>query len=49
MRRKLVETGNFKQEATNFLSWSGSGFGAAKHSNSFVTIRNQMRRSHPRA
>lgn len=37
----LVETGNFKQEATNFLSWSGTGVGASKRSNSFVTIRNQ--------
>lgn len=38
---KLVETGNFKQEATNFLPWSGTGVGASKRSNSFVTIRNQ--------
>ena len=37
----LVETGNFKQEATNFLPWSGTGVGASKRSNSFVTIRNQ--------
>ncbi len=37
---KLVETGNFKQEATNFLSWSGTGVGASKHSTAFVTIRN---------
>ena len=37
----LIETGNFKQEATNFLPWSGTGVGASKRSNSFVTIRNQ--------
>jgi hypothetical protein len=40
-QNKLVETGNFKQEATNFLTWSGTGVGASKRSNSFVTIRNQ--------
>jgi hypothetical protein len=40
-QNKLVETGNFKQEATNFLSWSGTGVGASKRSNSFVTVRNQ--------
>jgi hypothetical protein len=39
--QKLIETGNFKQEATNFLPWSGTGLGASKRSNSFVTIRNQ--------
>jgi hypothetical protein len=38
---KLVESGNFKQEAANFLSWSGTGVGASKRSTSFVTIRNQ--------
>jgi hypothetical protein len=38
---KLVETGNFKQEVTGFLSWSGTGTGAARRSSSFVTIRNQ--------
>jgi hypothetical protein len=38
---KLVETGNFKQEAANFLSWSGTGVGASKRSTSFVTVRNQ--------
>lgn len=38
---KLIETGNFKQEATNFLTWSGGGVGASKRSTSFVTIRNQ--------
>jgi hypothetical protein len=37
----LVETENFKQEANNFLSWSGAGVSASKRSNSFVTIRNQ--------
>ncbi len=40
-QNNLVETGNFKQEAANFLSWNGTGVGAAKRSNSFVTIRNQ--------
>jgi hypothetical protein len=40
----LVETGSFKQEAANFLSWSGSGVGAAVRSNNFVTIRNQSTR-----
>src|SRR5205085_1282759 len=35
------ETGNFKQEAANFLSWSGTGIGAGKRSTSFVTVRNQ--------
>jgi hypothetical protein len=38
---KLRETSNFKQEAPNFLSWSGTGAGAAQRSNNFVTIRNQ--------
>jgi hypothetical protein len=37
----LIETGNFKQEAANFLTWTGTGVGASKRSNSFVTIRNQ--------
>jgi hypothetical protein len=37
----LKETSNFKQEATNFLSWSGTGYGANRRSNSFVTVRNQ--------
>jgi hypothetical protein len=40
-QNKLIETGNFKQEAANFLTWNGSGVGASKRSNSFVTIRNQ--------
>ncbi len=40
-QEKLVETGNFKQEATNFLSWTGTGIGASKRSTSFVTMRNQ--------
>jgi hypothetical protein len=40
-QQNLVETGNFKQEAANFLSWSGTGVGAPKRSTSFVTIRNQ--------
>jgi GH18 family chitinase len=37
----LVETSNFAQNGTGFLSWNGTGVGAAKRSNSFVTIRNQ--------
>jgi len=37
----LIETSNFKQEATNFLAWSGTGVGATRRSDSFVTIRNQ--------
>jgi hypothetical protein len=37
----LIETGNFKQEAANFLAWSGTGAGASQRSNNFVTIRNQ--------
>jgi hypothetical protein len=40
-QNKLVETGSFKQETTNYLSWSGAGVGASRRSNSFVTIRNQ--------
>jgi hypothetical protein len=38
---KLVETGNFKQELSNYLLWSSRGAGGRLHSNSFVTIRNQ--------
>jgi hypothetical protein len=38
---KLLETSNFKQEASNFLTWSGQGRGASSGSTSFVTIRNQ--------
>lgn len=37
----LNETSNFKQEANNFLTWNGTGIGASRKSNSFVTIRNQ--------
>jgi hypothetical protein len=40
-QNNLNETSNFKQEATNYLSWSGTGIGASRRSNSFVTIRNQ--------
>jgi hypothetical protein len=40
-QNKLLETSNFKQEASNFLTWSGQGRGATSTSNSFVTIRNQ--------
>ena len=38
---KLVETGNFKQEANGYLTFSGTGVGASRRSNSFVTMRNQ--------
>jgi hypothetical protein len=38
---KLVETGNFKQELSNYMLWSSRGAGGRLHSNSFVTIRNQ--------
>lgn len=38
---KLIETGNFKQEAPNYLAWAGTGAGAGNRSNNFVTIRNQ--------
>jgi hypothetical protein len=41
LQNSLNETSNFKQEANNFLSWTGSGVSAASRSNSFVTIRNQ--------
>lgn len=37
----LLETSNFAQNGTGTLAWTGSGVGAAKHSNNFVTIRNQ--------
>ncbi|MGB7157658.1 MAG: glycosyl hydrolase family 18 protein [Tepidisphaeraceae bacterium] len=40
-QNKLIETGNFKQEITNHLAWSGTGAGASQRSNNFVTIRNQ--------
>jgi hypothetical protein len=40
-QNNLVETGNFTQNGNNYLSWSGTGVGASKRSNSFVTIRNQ--------
>jgi hypothetical protein len=40
-QNNLNETANFKQEANNFLSWNGTSYGAARRSNSFVTIRNQ--------
>lgn len=40
-QNKLVETGNFAQHAAGFLSWSGTGAGALKRSNYFVSIRNQ--------
>jgi hypothetical protein len=38
---KLIETGNFKQEGSNYLLWSSYGAGGRLHSNSFVTLRNQ--------
>jgi len=37
----LNETSNFKQEATNFLTYTGNGVGASRRSNNFVSIRNQ--------
>ena len=37
----LRETGNYAQNGANFLAWSGTGVGATKRSNSFVTLRNQ--------
>ena len=37
----MVETGNFKQEANGYLTFSGTGVGASRRSNSFVTMRNQ--------
>ncbi|WP_442484252.1 glycosyl hydrolase family 18 protein [Aeoliella sp. SH292] len=38
---KLEETGNFTQHAANYLPFSASGVGAAMHSNSAITLRNQ--------
>jgi GH18 family chitinase len=38
---ELVETGNFTQHGANYLSFSGTGAGAARRSNNFVTMRNQ--------
>jgi hypothetical protein len=40
-QNKLLETSNFKQEANNFLTWSGQGRGVTSTSTSFVTVRNQ--------
>lgn len=40
-QNKLEETGNFKQEAANYLTFSGTGAGNNRRSNSFITIRNQ--------
>jgi hypothetical protein len=40
-QNKLVETSNFTQHGSSFLSWSGTGVGASKRSSSFVTLRNQ--------
>jgi GH18 family chitinase len=37
----LRETGNFTQLGATGLTWSGSGVGASKRSNNYVTIRNQ--------
>jgi hypothetical protein len=36
-----VETGNFTQHGANYLSFAGTGAGAARRSNNFVTMRNQ--------
>jgi GH18 family chitinase len=38
---QLEETGNFTQHNANFLTFSGTGAGAAKFRNASVTIRNQ--------
>jgi hypothetical protein len=40
-QNNLLETGNYTQHGTGFLSWSGTGVGASKRSNYFVTVRNQ--------
>jgi hypothetical protein len=40
-QNKLVETGNFTQNGSNYLTWSGTGVGAAKRSTYFTTLRNQ--------
>lgn len=40
-QNKLVETGNFTQNGSNFLAWSGTGVGAPKRSTYFATLRNQ--------
>ena len=37
----LPETGNYTQHAGGYLAYAGMGSGAAKHSNSAVTLRNQ--------
>ncbi len=38
---QLSETGNLTQRGANYLSFTGTGAGASKRSNSFVTLRNQ--------
>jgi hypothetical protein len=40
-QNNLVETGNFTQHGANYLTWSGTGVGASKRSNYFVSLRNQ--------
>jgi len=40
-QNKLLETGNYTQHGTGFLSWSGTGAAALKRSNYFVSVRNQ--------
>lgn len=37
----LNETSSFKQEAANFLTWTGTGVSANARSYNFVTLRNQ--------
>jgi hypothetical protein len=37
----LPETGNYTQHPAGHLTYAGTGSGATKHSNSFVTLRNQ--------
>lgn len=37
----LRETGNFTQHGADSLTWTGTGVGAAIHSNQAITIRNQ--------
>jgi hypothetical protein len=38
---KLEETGNFTQHVANFLPFNATGVGAAMHSTSAITLRNQ--------
>jgi hypothetical protein len=38
---QLLETSNINQHGANYLTWTGSGVGASRRSNQFITIRNQ--------